>query len=199
MRRLRVSRRRSPRRAAAASHAVPSRLVKHVRGRRLVAPAALAVAVAGGLVVAGSGSAQAPGARTLSLFETNTGSSVAIVDNPPKSPVRNPESRRYRFSLGDKVVFVNPLLDRSGGSPAGTLYGDATVVGGRTFANLVLQGQVTLALADGSQIAAAGTFNPGKTARVSITGGTGAYEGARGTVVSEEVQGGSQDTLTILP
>jgi hypothetical protein len=194
VRRPRVLRRRSPR---------PRPVVSRLRGRAgrrcLAAPAALAVIVVGGLVAAGSGSAQAPGARTLSLFETDTGSRFAFVDNAPKSPVRNPESRRFRFSLGDEIVFVNPLLDRRGGSPAGTLYGHATVVGGRTFANLLLQGQVTLALADGSQIAAAGTFSPGKTARVSIVGGTGAYEGARGTVVSEEVQGGSQDTLTILP
>ena len=57
---------------------------------------------------------------------------IATTMTPNRS--RNPESRRYRFSLGDKLIFLNPLLDRRGGSPAGTLYGDATVVGGRTAA-----------------------------------------------------------------
>jgi hypothetical protein len=32
-----------------------------------------------------------------------------------------------------------------------------------------------------------------------VTGGTGAYAGARGTVVSRKVPGGSEDTLTLLP
>jgi hypothetical protein len=147
----------------------------------------------------GGGSAQTPGARTVSLFETNAGQRFAFVDNAPKSPVGNPESRRFRFSMGDKIVFANPLLDQRGGNRVGVLYGEGTVVRGRTFANIVLLGTVTFALSDGSQIAGAGTFTPGQTARVAVTGGTGAYEGARGTIVSQEVQGGSQDTLTLLP
>jgi hypothetical protein len=169
-----------------------------VRRGRLALPV-LALAVAGGLATAASGGAQTPGSRTLSFFETDTGSRFNIVDNAPKSPVRNPESRRYRFSLGDQVVFVNPLLDQRGGNRVGALYGAGTVVAGRSFANLVLLGTVTFTLSDGSQIAAVGTFTPGQTARVAIIGGTGAYEGARGTAVSQEVQGGSQDTLTLLP
>jgi hypothetical protein len=180
--------------------------MRRLRGRagavpftlRLAVPAAL-VAVLVGLAVAASGSAQTPGSRTASFFETNRGQRAAIVDNAPKSPVRNPESRRFRFSLGDKLIFVNPLLDRRGGSRAGTLYGDATVVGGRNFGNVKFLVQVVFELSDGSQITGTGTFRPGQTARIALTGGTGAYEGARGTIVSEEVSGGSQDTLTILP
>jgi hypothetical protein len=166
--------------------------------RRVVLPAAL-LAVAAGLVFTGGGSAQTPGARTVSLFETDTGSTFALVDNAPKSPVANPESRRFRFSMGDKLLFGNPVLDQRGGNRLGVIYGEGTVMRGRSFANAVLLVTVTFAFSDGSQISGVGTFTPGKTARVSITGGTGAYEGARGTIVSQEVQGGSQDTLTLLP
>ena len=174
-----------------------SRRLVH-RGRRVVPLVALA-AVGAALGVAGTGGAQTPGARTLSFFETVSGSRFAIVDNAPKSPAPNPGSRRFRFSMGDKLEFANPLLDRQGGNRVGVLYGEGTVVSGRTFANVVLLAHVTFALSDGSQIAGLGTFSPGKTARVALIGGTGAYEGARGTIVSQEVQGGSQDTLTLLP
>jgi hypothetical protein len=150
--------------------------------RRVVLPAAL-LAVAAGLVFTGGGSAQTPGARTVSLFETDTGSTFALVDNAPKSPVANPESRRFRFSMGDKLLFGNPVLDQRGGNRLGVIYGEGTVMRGRSFANAVLLVTVTFAFSDGSQISGVG----------------GAYEGARGTIVSQEVQGGSQDTLTLLP
>jgi hypothetical protein len=166
--------------------------------RRVAFPVVL-LAVGAGLLVAGGGSAQTPGARTVSLFETNTGSTSAFVDNAPRSPVANPESRRFRFSMGDKIEFTNPLLDQRGGNRLGVLSGEGTVMKGRTFANILLLGTVTFSFSDGSQIAGVGMFSPGKTARVAVTGGTGAYEGARGTIVSQEVQGGSQDTLTLLP
>jgi hypothetical protein len=169
-----------------------------VRRGRLALPV-LALAVACGLAAPGSGSAQTPGARTLSFFEADAGSRFSLVDNAPKSPVRNPESRRFRFSAGDNIVFSNPLLDQRGGNRVGVLHGEGTVVRGRSFANLVLLGTVTFALSDGSQIAGVGTFSLGQTARVAIVGGTGPYEGARGSIVSQEVEGGSQDTLTLLP
>ncbi len=33
----------------------------------------------------------------------------------------------------------------------------------------------------------------------AVTGGTGAYAGARGTFESKEVKGGSQTTITLIP
>jgi hypothetical protein len=172
---------------------------RSLRPRRWVVLSAALLAVAAGLVVTAGGSAQTPGARTVSLFEANTGATFAFVDNAPKSPVANQESRRFRFSMGDKIEFANPVLDRRGGNRLGVLYGEGTVMKGRTFANIVLLGTVTFAFSDGSQVAGVGMFSPGKTARVALIGGTGVYEGARGSIVSQEVQGGSQDTLTLLP
>jgi hypothetical protein len=34
---------------------------------------------------------------------------------------------------------------------------------------------------------------------IPIVGGAGAYEGARGQLVSRELQGGSEDTVHLLP
>jgi hypothetical protein len=115
----------------------------------------VAAALAAGLATAGitaSGSAQAPGTRTLSLFENDAAMKIRFVDNPPTSPTRNFGSPRFRVSAGDRFNFVVPLLDRRGGKRAGTLYGEATNMQGRTLARMVGRFEETVVLADGSQI-----------------------------------------------
>jgi hypothetical protein len=156
--------------------------------------AALAVAVP-------SGNAQAPGARTISLFEPANGGTFRIIDHAPRSPVKNPGSRKYRFSVGDELIFTNPLLDKRGGTRVGTLYGKATVVKGKTFRNVRTLSDVVFEFNDGSQIAAEGTFSFANTVRIAVTGGTRTYLGARGDVVSQSnnKDDSSQDTITLLP
>jgi hypothetical protein len=147
-----------------------------------------------------AGSAQAPGPTTLSFYEAATGGTFKIVDNAPRSPVKNPGSKKYRFSVGDQVLFTEPILDRQGGTKVATLYGDAVVVKGKTFASGVVLGRVVYVFANGDQITAHGVFSFATDARVAITGGTGAYQGARGFVVSHNnADGSSLDTLTLLP
>ena len=118
----------------------------------------LAAMVGGLALLPASGGAQTPGSTTLTFFESEAGSSARIVDNAPRSPVRNPENRRYRFSMGDQLTFSNPVLDRAGGTRVGTLYGTVTVVKGRTFRNIKVLGQVVFEFTDGSQITAHGVF-----------------------------------------
>jgi hypothetical protein len=152
------------------------------------ATAVLALTVPGG-------SAQVPGSRTVSFYEPADSGWFAIVDNAPRSPVKNPESRRYRFSAGDDLVFSSALLDKKGGTRVGTLYVKATIVSGKTFADIKALGS-----ADGSQIHAVGTFKFSGTVRIAVTGGTGAYVGARGDLTSTSNQDdSSQDTITLLP
>ncbi|HEX7300583.1 MAG TPA: hypothetical protein VF257_16415 [Solirubrobacteraceae bacterium] len=147
-----------------------------------------------------AGSAQAPGPITLSFYEPANGGTFNVVDNAPRSPVKNPESRRYRFSIGDEVLFSQSVFDRKGGTKQGTIYGEATVVKGRTFRSVLFLGRVVYVLNNGDQITAHGVFAFAADARVPVTGGTGAYEGRRGTVVSHNnADGSSQDTLTLLP
>jgi hypothetical protein len=158
------------------------------------ATAALAIAVPGG-------SAQTPGSQTVTFYEPAESGSFAIVDNAPRSPVRNPANRRYRFSAGDELVFSSHLLDRAGGTRQGTLYVKATVVSGRTIANVKALGTGVFELNDGSQIVATGTFRLGSgDVRLAVTGGTGTYAGARGVLVSTtNPDDSSVDTITLLP
>ena len=55
-----------------------------------------------------------------------------------------------------------------------------------------------LALGDGSLTVQANVDLSTPRTTGAITGGTGAYAGARGVVVSEEAEGGSQDTITLV-
>jgi hypothetical protein len=147
-----------------------------------------------------AGSAQAPG-TTVSFFEPANGGTFKIIDNAPRSPVSNPESRKYRFSVGDELLFTSSLFDHKGGTKLGKLYGDFKVVGGKTFASLVVQGEVVYTItATGDQIVAKGVASLSKDARVAVVGGTGAYNGARGSLTSHNnADGSSVDTITLLP
>jgi hypothetical protein len=147
-----------------------------------------------------AGSAQAPGPTTVSFFEPANGGTFKIVDNAPRSPVKNPESRKYRFSVGDELLFTQALFNQKGGTRVGTLYGDFKVVSGKTFASLVVHGDVVYVLNNGDEIVAHGVASLTKDARVPVVGGTGAYNGARGTLLSHNNPDDStQDTLTLLP
>jgi hypothetical protein len=163
------------------------------------------ISIGGGLaaifaVAASTGSAQAPTATTLSLYEPANGGSFRIVDNAPRSPVKNPESRKYRFSMGDELTFTNPVLDKKGGSKVATLYGKGTVVRGKTFPTLKILSHVVLDFTDGSQLNAEGVFGFSQDVRIAVTGGTGTYAGAHGFVVSHSnADDSSQDTITLLP
>ena len=148
-----------------------------------------------------AGSAQAPAPTTLSLYESATGSTFKIVDNAPRSPVSNPGSKKFRFSVGDGFLFSNRVLDHKGGTRIATLYGEGTVVKGKTFASVSTLSRVTLVFTNGDQIAAQGVFGfSGTDVRIAIVGGTGVYAGAHGFVVSHNnADDSSQDTLTLLP
>jgi hypothetical protein len=159
----------------------------------------VAAALGAVLLLPGSGNAQVPGATTLTFYEPDAGGTFRIVDNAPKSPASNPESKRFRFSVGDELVLSSPLFDRKGGTRQGTLYIVAKVVKGRTFADVKLSAQATYVLTDGSQIAAQGIFTLSKPANVAIIGGSGRYAGARGSLASVSDATSSTDTLTLLP
>lgn len=149
-----------------------------------------------------AGSAQAPTpATTLSLYEPANGGTFKIIDNAPRSPSANPGSRRFRFSVGDQVIFSNPVLDHKGGTRVGTLYVDATVVKGGKFSTTSVLSRVVLVFTNGDQLTAQGIFGfSGADVRIAVVGGTGTYQGARGFVVSHSnPDDSSQDTITLLP
>jgi hypothetical protein len=147
-----------------------------------------------------AGNAQAPTTTTVTFFEGANGT-FNIVDNAPKSPARNPESKKFRFSIGDEIAFANPVLNQKGGTRIGTLYGNGTIVKGKTFGSASVSIRVVVAMNNGDQIVAEGVFAFAQNdIRVAVIGGTGTYAGARGSVVSHNFNDGSaQDTLTLIP
>ncbi len=169
-----------------------------MRGKHIAVLGMTAAVAVGGTGVQ-SGSAQAPGTTTLKFYTSDAQSTFRIVDNAPKSPVKNPESRKYRFSIGDQFVFVSPLFDKKGGTRQGRLYATATIVGGKTFRDISAETTGTYVLNDKSQIAAQGFFSFSDDLRLAVVGGTGRYEGARGHLSSVSDETSSTDTITLLP
>src|SRR4051812_23862224 len=161
--------------------------------------AALMSALAATVVLAASGGAQTPGGHTLTFLDDTSHATQGFVDSAPKSPVRNPQSRRFRLSTGDTLYVRSPILDRAGGTRIGTAYSQFTVVSGTSFANAVFRGHGAFKLRDG-QVAVDGVLRPANaTNTVAVLGGTGAYEGARGSLTFTQVSNGSQDTFHMLP
>lgn len=149
------------------------------------------------IVVAATGGAQTTNGRTLTLFQDTTRESNTFVDNPPKSPSKNPSSRQFRLSVGDDLVARTPVLDRRGGKRVGTAYAHVTVVKGRKFENAILQGEVVLTLRDGTIVftgLAGGAERP-----LAVVGGTGAYEDAGGSARESETDAGADLTIRLRP
>lgn len=112
------------------------------------------------------------GTRTLTFTSTEKHGDEHMIDGRPKGP-----------SVGDRWLLASTL--RQAGKVAGRLEGDCVAVD-KTFG--VLQCNVVVVLADGRitlQGASVDKRIPGVGGRgeeYAITGGTGAYEGASGTM-----------------
>jgi hypothetical protein len=152
-------------------------------------------AIAGAVVLVTSGSAQSTGERTLTFFESSKGGTFRFIDEPPKA------GRRHTISMGDEIVFSEPILDRRGGTVVGRSYGTGTFVRGNKPSNGLVLGRGALKLA-GGEIEVEGllrsTDSP-HTDTLAVIGGTGAYEGVRGSFASKQTSSGSEDTIHLLP
>jgi hypothetical protein len=163
-------------------------------GILIAATTAIATAAATG------GSAQAPGGRTVTFFEDGSSGTFAFIDNRPHSPVPNPDSPKARFSLGDQAAFTSRLLDRRGGKPVGQVFATTTIMAGSRFPRVTNLIHAVFALRDGQIVidAAVDQRHPDKV-RAAVTGGTGAYEGARGTFTTRPGSAGNSDQVLLLP
>lgn len=156
-----------------------------------VVVAGLAVASVAFFMLAGSpddADAQAPAGQTITLKELEKGSTF--------KHVRNTKTRNRRsMLLGDTIVFTNPLADTAG-ARVGTLRADcAATVGNANFLRGVLTCTVVLTLRDGALMVIADTTPGSPTTTGAVVGGTGAYSGASGVLVSEDSS--SVDTITL--
>lgn len=166
-----------------------------MRSRGLIAGTTGGAIVLTAALLASGGSAQAPTGRTLAFTEVNRGSTFGFVDNPPRSPRRN--GFPTRASAGDTFAITQPLAQA--GQSAGRLRAVCTATG-RTvrFDRAAFLCHVVTNLRDGT-ISAEGTvrFADG-VITAAVTGGTGAYNGARGTFSSRDAQP-TVDTFQLLP
>jgi hypothetical protein len=132
--------------------------------------------LSGAAIVASLGAlALAPTAiadTTLTLFEHDTVQHQADLGGPGPGP-------------GDQLIFAGDVFDRPGGMFLGTTGGSCTTLTGNdTAGEQACNGTFNLA---GGQIVVqgvadtAGLFGSGDTTPLSIVGGTGIYQNARGT------------------
>jgi hypothetical protein len=166
--------------------------------KAFIAAATAAAAVGVVVVISSGGSAAAAGDRTLTFYEDASKEKVTNIDNAPKSPTGNPGSKRFRLSVGDRLESRFPILDRQGGNRIGTGFADAVVVKGNRFPNAVLLGEVVFKLGD-DQLVFAGSLGDVASQGIAVIGGTGSYEGARGSASHVEAGNGSLDTVHLLP
>jgi allene oxide cyclase len=90
-------------------------------------------------------------------------------------------------SAGDILTFANDLFDRTDTRKVGTDQGYCI----RTVAGVAWECNFTTFLKDG-QIVVEGPFYDAKNSTFAITGGTGRYRNARGTMKLESREGGTK-------
>ncbi|HKP19678.1 MAG TPA: hypothetical protein VJT84_14475 [Gaiellaceae bacterium] len=155
--------------------------------------AVLAAAVAAAAVAAVSfaaGGSQSATGITLHLVEKDQ--AFHYVDNPPVST-----PQEHFASQGDVFVFTANLFTQ-GGKRAGTLNAYCVVTQGGNPETSTCTG--TFGLAGGQLAAMASMRGEGGTSKIAVVGGTGAYEGAKGSAVSISKPNGntSRDTIHLI-
>jgi allene oxide cyclase len=153
-----------------------------------------AAAVTIALVLAANGSGQVSGARTIKLFEAPKGGTFGFVDNAPKTSRKDPHA-----SIGDILAFRNPIFDGSRKHRLGVSSAQCIATRAGRIASATYTCSGTFAVNDGTIAVAALQRGEPTTQQLAVTGGTGAYNGARGTIVARMLKSGTEDTITLLP
>ena len=166
-----------------------------MRSRSLVAIAAAAAVIVSAAILAVGGSAQVPGPRTLTFTEVNKGSTFGFVDNPPRSPRQH--GFPTRASVGDAISLSQPLADQ-GGQSAGTIHVSCIATRCGRFDRAAFVCNAVTRLRDGNIALQAALRFADNQVTGAITGGTGAYNGARGTFTSRGERP-TVDTFVLLP
>lgn len=164
---------------------------------RLTRPA-LVLALVGFTALLGAAPAAAAGTTTLTFSEPEKGSTFTYVDVAPTAPKKH--GFPTAISPGDQIVITNPLAE--GAKTIGKLRARCTATANANMANqdafiqahFICEGVFTL---PGGTLYANASIVKGGTEGV-VTGGTGKFAGARGTIDSKEVKGGSTTTITLL-
>ena len=141
------------------------------------------------LAITTTGGAQGQGGRTIVLYAAELDSTFTYVDNKPFKRRRGSTPRRT--SVGDGLIIrSNRYSDPELNDRAGVSHSSCTALNAsRTPSRVRFTCHGVIVLSDGT-VTAEGLL--GTAAGVSaITGGTGAYEGARGQTTVERLENGS--------
>jgi hypothetical protein len=148
--------------------------------------AALALAGIVALLVSGA-SAQDPATSTLTFKTLDKGSTF--------KHVRNTKAGRRANSIGDVIVFTNPLADGSR-DVVGTLYAECTTTkGARNFLRSTTTCTGVVDLRDGTLTLQANSKPGVPTTHGAVTGGTGPYANTRGVFIADDRNGDLTITL----
>jgi hypothetical protein len=154
----------------------------------IAVPAVIAAAVIGSGAVTG---APAPGS-TLTVTELARGSTFTHIRNTPTT-------NEWANLRGDLIVFTNPLADASGKVVGRLHVSCATTVGARNFRKSIATCDGVLALRGGTLTVQANIDFGSSVTHGAVTGGTGAYANARGTLISKSVGRNNVTTITFAP
>ncbi len=143
----------------------------------LLSLAAVAAAGTAAVPIAAGGAQSAP--RTFVVADS--GSTKTFIDD-----VAPRTTKRGKISIGDRIVATHAV--RIDGKAAGTLHSAATVTNrkAKTFAHFTAVIDLTLHLTNGDLYAVGFVDAAHGGDRYAIVGGTGAYDGARGSAVGTE-------------
>lgn len=163
--------------------------------RRLATAVALAAPL---IALASVGTAAAAQGTTLTFKESEKGSTFTFVDNAPTS--KKMHGFPTKISPGDEIITTNPLTE--GGKTIGKLRARCTATAAASTntqeafaaAHFICEGVFSLG---GGSIFGNARIVKGGTEGV-VSGGTGKYAGASGTILSKEGKGGSTTTITLL-
>jgi allene oxide cyclase len=165
-----------------------------VMKKRMTALAVLGAGVVA-VAIAASGSAQTSGGRTLHVFERDKGTTFKVLD-------RGPKIKHDILSVGDELIAMSPVFDQSRKRRIGLISFDCvtTKPGSKKFPEGEQLCSAAYRFKDG-QLTTTGSLRDVGEPVEAVTGGTGAYEGAKGTFVSHRAknEGGSVDTIKLLP
>jgi hypothetical protein len=139
-------------------------------------------------------SAGAVGATTLTFKELEKGSTFHFVDNPPEATLKNGVAS---FSPGDMLISSNPIAIEGEVVGKIRIICTATTAGNTKNYNAAGFYCTGIAKIPGGSLVFVGEASKGLE-EGSVTGGTGIYAGARGTVVSRNGRGGSMVTVELV-
>jgi hypothetical protein len=162
-----------------------------IRSTRTIAALAVLLGLVAALLVLRSNASAQDAPRTLTLRETERGSTFVHIRNTQGA------SRRSNLA-GDVLAFSNPIVDAAGKRIGKSSVSCVTTTGSRNFTKSALTCHGVTELPDGSLMMQAIIEPNAPAINGAVTGGTGAYANARGVFTNTAVRGGTRTAITLV-